>query len=131
MLMDRMKLSAEKLNAIYGILYSTVRRTPHLDGASAYISLANAGKRLTSGISHGIRRVGHFDRSLTSVKNDLADERRRLEAKAAAKREKETSRFQRLASDPDEDAEEELESLTKFSGSSATEDLDDLYGEES
>lgn len=76
-LREHISQSAEKLAGLYMLLYSNIRRSPADDLTSAYIAVANSGKRLAGMVIQGIRRAGSFDRVLVASKQDVADRLRR------------------------------------------------------
>lgn len=130
--------TAEHLHAVYATLYTRVRRNPSEDAAPAYIAVANAGKRLSGMVLQGLRRAIHFDRVLVAAKQDLEirarrerERQERQERKEAKEAERQSGR--RLVDDPldmGDSFEPMLQELLSGAGSSTSEDLDDLYGEE-
>lgn len=132
--------AVEQLQGVYAALYHHVRRSPADDSTHAYITFANAGKRLTGMVLQGLRRSSAFDRVLFTAKKD-AEDRARREKEALAKKEaremkKQTERDQParpedplgLFGSPDEGFEPMIQQL--LSGSSSSDDLDDLFGED-
>jgi hypothetical protein len=57
-LREHISQSAEKLAGLYMLLYSNIRRRPADDLTSAYLTVANSGKRLAGMVVQGIRRAG-------------------------------------------------------------------------
>lgn len=132
-LREHISQSAEKLAGLYMLLYSNIRRRPADDLTSAYLTVANSGKRLAGMVVQGIRRAGSFDRVLVASKQEVTDRLHREKEAQVRKELAEEKKVKRAQVERDRllalyGPEFDPMNPQLFDGSSSS-DLDDLYGE--
>jgi hypothetical protein len=128
--------SAIRLMAIYDLLHRNVRRRSSDDMTSAYLSVANVGRRLSGMILQGVRRASSMDKVVVATRSTLEEKIRRdteLKDRAAqkhAKQEREQQdsdrhRFAKLMESYEGDSEQEATKLPVLS----PEVFSELYGD--
>lgn len=130
---------SEKLNEIYGALYSKARRSAD-EASYSYISIANSGKRFSGMVYQAARRTAGVEtRILTVVARDAEDRDRQKQAEADRLARIEADR-KKSASAPRDPLEalygippmkpEEIDLVNPSLSETTPSDIDDLYGEE-
>ena len=133
---------AERLSSVYSHLHTMVRRGQEGDAASAYLSVANVGKRFAGMVMQASRRSSTMEgRLILAIQRDEEEKALRVREEA---RKKESADRRKRASAEKADPLEALFGVVKpkievdptlidselVSNRDPSSDLDDLYGEE-
>lgn len=121
--------SAERLGDLYGMLYSSVRRGSHVSTGEvyAYISVANAGKRLAGMIVQAVRRTNGVDKVLVTARADAEEAERQRLQKEREEKDREDREKRRLTAEKVD--REFKERLFGYDPQVTQDDLIELYGE--
>lgn len=116
---------AERLQTIYTLVYSKVRRSPADETTSSYINVANAGRRFSGMVLQASRRTANFDRILAAAKEREAESvKERQETEAAEKLAAEKKAAEKKASN-----DRRARLLGEGYPMTSEDDLIELYGE--
>jgi len=123
---------AERAQRIYDLLYHRAKKNPNA-ATSAYLNLANGGKRIAGLMSQGLKRAQVFERMLANIKTEM-------EITEREQREKQERKAAKAAKDghaPPRDLLSELfgpdtetSSMLDVANVGNVADIDDLYGGE-
>lgn len=125
--------AAELLGGIYSTLYTSVRRPPRSSSTNplsngetyAYVSVANAGKRLSGMVLQAVKRTSAMDKLVQSAKADAEEaEKDKLRKVAEEQRHQDKQR-------KEQDLEREFRArLFGYDPQTTQEDLIELYGDD-
>jgi hypothetical protein len=129
--------SAERLRGVYSYLYTSVRKLPSDELTSAYLSVANSGKRFSGMVLQASKRTSGIENRALFLAKREDEERDRYKQVEAAKRRTAGAKRKRSQTKPTDPLEAlfgvPLMPSETFERNSVqgSDDLDDLYGEES